>query len=182
MPVSDADINATIANLTRIVADMVRLQRLSGARPGEITAIRPMDVDRSLQVWAYRPDAHKTEHHERHRVIFFGPKAQKILSSYLDRAADKFCFSPQESEELRRSQARKRRRRIRTKAIDVDVQNLMQNAGLRNDTRQAAIDVRFKELAQKQESPSRLPIRFATRRGRRFERNMGLIPYPSLLV
>lgn len=50
MPVSDADINATIANLTRIVADMVRLQRLSGARPGEITALRPMDVDRHSEL------------------------------------------------------------------------------------------------------------------------------------
>lgn len=110
MPVSDAHIRAVIGNLTQIVADMVRLQRLTGARPGEITAVRPMDVDQSSTVWVYRPDSHKTEHHERDRVIFLGPKAQTILEKYLRREADAFCFSPRESEELRRAEASKRRK------------------------------------------------------------------------
>ena len=82
MPVKDSDIDATILHLTIVVGDMVRLQRLSGARPGEITSLRPMDIQRDGAVWAYRPDSHKTEHHERDRVVFFGPRAQQILKRY----------------------------------------------------------------------------------------------------
>ncbi|MEZ6128957.1 MAG: site-specific integrase [Planctomycetaceae bacterium] len=109
-PVADADVNATIPHLTAVLADMVRLQRLSGARPGEITSLRPMDVSCGARVWRFRPDSHKTEHHDRERIIFLGPRAQKVLAKYLDRAPDQYCFSPRESEELRRSELHRQRR------------------------------------------------------------------------
>jgi hypothetical protein len=37
------------------------------------------DVDRSVDVWIFTPESHKTAHLGPHRVIFIGPKAQAIL-------------------------------------------------------------------------------------------------------
>jgi integrase len=102
-PISDADIMATIEHLPQVVADMVQLQRLTGARPGEICEMRPGDVNRTADPWEYIPQSHKTEHHDRPRVIFIGPRAQKILLPYLLRPADSCCFSPREAESKRRA-------------------------------------------------------------------------------
>ena len=101
LPVDDATVEATLPHLGAVVADMVRFQRLTGCRPGEVCSIRPMDVDRSGDVWTYKPEHHKTEHHGRERLIFIGPKAQDILRPYLLRAAEAYCFSPAESEKQR---------------------------------------------------------------------------------
>jgi hypothetical protein len=60
-----------------------------------------MDIDRSGDVWQYRPTSHKTQHHDMERVVFIGPKAQDILRPYLLRPADACCFSPVESEKHR---------------------------------------------------------------------------------
>ena len=95
--VSDEVVSKTLPCLSRVVADMVRFQRLTGCRPGEVCQLRPMDVDRSQAVWRYRPASHKTQHHDMKRVIFVGPKAQEVLRPYLLRAADAYCFSPAES-------------------------------------------------------------------------------------
>ena len=76
---------------------MVRFQRLTGCRPGEVCQLRPMDLDRSGEVWQYRPASHKTEHHGRERIIFIGPKAQAVILPYLLRDAAAHCFSPAES-------------------------------------------------------------------------------------
>lgn len=98
-PVADEIVDQTLKHLpSPIVAAMVRLQRFSGARPGEVSSLRPIDVDRSGDVWTYKPYAHKNEHHERQRVIFFGPQAQAILLPFLDRPENDYCFSPKESE------------------------------------------------------------------------------------
>ncbi len=74
LPVDDATVEATLPFLSTVVADMIRFQRLTGCRPGEVCGIRPMDVDRSGEVWVYRPASHKTEHHGKERFIFIGPK------------------------------------------------------------------------------------------------------------
>lgn len=107
--VEDKIVDATLPHLPEVVADMVRLQRFTGARPGEICAIRPKDIDRSESVWLYRPDKHKTEHFEKDRGVVIGPKAQKILKPYLHRPADQYCFSPAESELRRRGLIAKQR-------------------------------------------------------------------------
>ena len=49
-PVDDATIEATLPFLPQVVADMVRLQRVTGMRPGEVCQLRPADVDRTGQV------------------------------------------------------------------------------------------------------------------------------------
>jgi integrase len=108
--VSDEAIEATLPHLPPIVASMVRLQRLTGMRPNEIVQIRPIDVNLEGDVWSYRPHEHKTEHHERDRIIFIGPQAQGILGPYLDREPEAYCFDPRESEKLRRIDQRRRRK------------------------------------------------------------------------
>jgi integrase len=109
LPVPDAIIDATLPFLPPTVADMVRLQRLTGARPGEVCQLRPCDLDRTKDIWSFRPASHKTQHHERTRVVFFGPKAQAILAPYLLRDTQAHCFSPAESERRRRAQRRSQR-------------------------------------------------------------------------
>lgn len=100
--VDDAVVDATLQILPEMIADMVRFQRLTGARPGEVCSLRPCDLDKSADVWIYRPSAHKTEHHEKDRLIAIGPKAQRLLGRYLACKVDSFCFSPAESERMRR--------------------------------------------------------------------------------
>jgi integrase len=97
-PVAESVVLATIPRLAPRVAAMVRLQLLTAARPGEVCAIRPRDVDRSdPSAWTYRPGSHKTQHHGRERVIVLGPRAIEVLQPWLDRDPDAYCFSPAEA-------------------------------------------------------------------------------------
>jgi integrase len=77
---------------------VVQLQLLTGARAGEITQIRPCDVNREGSVWVYRPLHHKTAHHGFERKVFIGPRAQQVLAPFLLRDQRTYCFSPAEAE------------------------------------------------------------------------------------
>lgn len=100
-PVEQATIDATIAKLPQVVADMVQVQRLTAMRPGELVRMRPADIDRSSEVWVYQPERHKNAYRGHQRSIALGPKCQAILLRYLARAADSCCFQPRDSEEKR---------------------------------------------------------------------------------
>ena len=54
--------------------------------------VRPCDLDRSDDVWIYRPESHKTEYHDRDRIILIGPQAQGVLLRYLARDAQSALF------------------------------------------------------------------------------------------
>ncbi len=109
-PISDTDVAATMEHLPAVVTDMVQIQRLTGARPGEVCDMRPADINRTANPWEFVPASHKTELHDRERVIFVGPKAQKILLPYLLRPADSYCFSPREAEGKRRAERHESRK------------------------------------------------------------------------
>jgi integrase len=83
--VPDDVIEKTLANAWpgSLMPDMVRLQRASGMRPGELLRLTPDAIDRTTDPWTYRPRRHKSQHHGRGRVVFFGPKAQAILGPIL---------------------------------------------------------------------------------------------------
>lgn len=100
-PVADEVVDATLPYLPEIVADMVVFQRLTGARPGEVCGLRPMDVDRSGLDWKWRPAHHKNSWRDADRIIMIGPRAKNILERYLLRDAAAYCFSPAESERKR---------------------------------------------------------------------------------
>jgi integrase len=92
---------------------MVQVQRYTGARPGEICAMRVGEIDRSTEVWTCTPSTHKTAHHGHSRVIFIGPKAQEILSPFLLKLdPEAFVFSPAEAvREMRQRRSEERRTR-----------------------------------------------------------------------
>jgi len=113
-PAPEKSLQAAFSHVTPHVADMLRLQLLTGARPGEICRLCPGDIDRTGaalaaligeridlgRVWVYIPGRHKTAHHGHKRYIPIGPRAQQLLAPYLEgRAPDQFCFSPAESRE-----------------------------------------------------------------------------------
>lgn len=110
LPVEDTAVYATIGKLPAVVADMVRFQRLTGCRPGELLAIRPCDVDTSGDVWVYTPESHKMEHRGRERRVFVGKQAQDVLRPYLLRDHEAYCFSPVDSERKRHEEMRARRK------------------------------------------------------------------------
>jgi len=109
LPVADEVVEQTVKHLPPVVHDMVMLQRLLVCRPSEVCSIRPGDLNRDHDVWIYRPQSHKCEHHELPRTVFVGPRAQAILQPYLLRAEDSCCFQPAESEVRRRRRLRKSR-------------------------------------------------------------------------
>lgn len=104
LPVDRAIVDATLPHLPPIVADMVRVQLLTGCRPGEVCLLRGADVTRPWQtfdgvaVWLFRLSKHKTAWKGGERNVPLGPRAQAILLPYLDsRDANAYCFSPAES-------------------------------------------------------------------------------------
>lgn len=107
--VADEIVEKTLPHLSKVVADMIRFQRLTGCRPGEARMLRPCDVDTSGDVWRYVPESHKTEHHDKQRVIFIGPRGQDVLRPYLLRPSESRCFSPSDSERKRRREVHERR-------------------------------------------------------------------------
>jgi integrase len=109
-PVGDEVVDMTLPYLPEIVADMVRLQRLTGARPGEVCRLRPMDIDRSGGDWKWVPPQHKNSWRDADRVIMIGPRARKLLERYLLRDSAAYCFSPVEAER-KRSRLRRLARR-----------------------------------------------------------------------
>jgi len=96
-PVEDQTVEATLVELSEVVAGMVRFQRLTGCRPAEVCALRPCDLDRSGEVWVFTPASHKTEQ----RLIPVGPRAQALLFKYLARDGETHCFRPCDSEAKR---------------------------------------------------------------------------------
>ncbi len=109
-PVPDEHVEPVLPVVSKQVAAMITLQRLTGARPGEVIQLRPCDIDRSGNVWIFRPSKHKTKYRGRNREIYLGPQAQKILTPFLDRAPDSFCFSPAEAEADRHAERRRNRK------------------------------------------------------------------------
>jgi len=83
LPVLDEVIDRTLPHMPAIVADMTRVQRLTGMRPGELCAMTMGELEMVGKVWVYRPTHHKTEHHGKDRTVVIGPRAQLVLRRYL---------------------------------------------------------------------------------------------------
>lgn len=117
LPVPEADLAATLPQLGRVVRGLVEFQLLTGCRPGEAVIARPLDFERADRVevapghwletkgraWVYRPGsdagqygAHKNAWRGKRRLILVGPRAQHVLTPFLDRAPDAYLFSPLE--------------------------------------------------------------------------------------
>jgi integrase len=113
LPAVAEDINATLPYLPAPVRAMVELQRLTGCRPGEVMAMRAIDLSMTGPVWAYRPASHKTKHRGLDRVIFLGPQAQQVIKPFLTTNLEAYLFSPRayvEALHRRRAEQRKTKR------------------------------------------------------------------------
>ena len=109
-PVDPGLVEATMPHLSPTLQAMVRLQTLTGMRSGEVCILRPADLDRSGDVWEYRPAEHKNAHRGQERTVYLGPQAQDVLRPYLLRPADAFCFCPREAEARRRAEVSEHRK------------------------------------------------------------------------
>ena len=81
-PVPDADMEATLTRLSRNLADMVRVERLTGMRPNETCLLAWESIDTSRTPWVYRPAQHKTQWRGHVRAVLIGPRARAILEQY----------------------------------------------------------------------------------------------------
>jgi integrase len=72
-PVPEEHIEAVLPLVSAPIAAMIRVQYLTGMRPGEVMRIRGCEIDRSGAVWVYRPSRHKTLELGRSREIASSP-------------------------------------------------------------------------------------------------------------
>jgi integrase len=79
-PVDDAQVELVLPLVSRPVRAMIELQRLTGMRSGEVCQMRACDIDKSGDVWTYRPERHKTAYRGKERLVFLGPRAQQVLT------------------------------------------------------------------------------------------------------
>jgi integrase len=118
-PVADAAVEATLPFLTRPVRAMIRLQRLTGMRPGEACRLRACDLDTTGDTWVYRPPHHKTAHRGKTRVIALGPQAQAIVRLFLNLETQAHLFSPKAAVEgLRRDRRAARKTKVQPSQRD----------------------------------------------------------------
>jgi integrase len=103
-PADDGAVERTLRFLSPTVAGMVRFQRLTGCRPQDVCNLHPDRIDRSDEVWVYRPEQHKGAWRGQSREVYIGPKAQEVIAGRLDGG---HVFSPrrawQEESDRRRA-------------------------------------------------------------------------------
>ncbi len=109
-PVAVEHVEATIPFMPAMVQKMVKLQLLTGMRPGELVILRAADIDTTGTDWVYRPSTHKTKHIGKVREVPIGPRAKQILAPLLTVDLQAFIFSPATSEADRRAEAHARRK------------------------------------------------------------------------
>jgi integrase len=93
-PATEAQIAAVMPYLTPPVRALVELQLWTGCRPGEACAIRGCDLTMGDDVWEYRPESHKREHHGLERFILLGPHAKEVIRPWLRANLNAPLFSP----------------------------------------------------------------------------------------
>jgi integrase len=116
-PVPETFVERILPHVRPPVAAMVRLQLLTGMRPGEVVIMRAIDLDTTGKVWLYRPGSdqgthgtHKTAHRGQDRVIPVGPRGQEIIRQWLKPDLYAYLFSPRETMDALRVQQRRERK------------------------------------------------------------------------
>lgn len=95
VPVEDEAFEATMARCNPHVAAMARVQRLTGMRSGEVVVMRTGSIDRSGEVWVYRPEHYKGKTAGvKQKAVALGPKSQAVLAPWIARrpGASEYLF------------------------------------------------------------------------------------------
>jgi integrase len=95
-PVSDEHVQAILSHLSYPVQAMVKLQLLTGMRPGEVVKMRARDLRTSGDIWTYEPEGHKTEHLGKVRCVSIGPRSQAAIRPFLRADLQGYLFSPRD--------------------------------------------------------------------------------------
>jgi integrase len=82
-PVAVEIVEAALPYMLRQVRAMVELQLHTGMRPGEVMAMRAIDLNTTGSIWVYSPRHHKNRHRGTDRIIHLGPKSQEIVRPFL---------------------------------------------------------------------------------------------------
>jgi integrase len=115
-PVPEEHLAAVLPLLPPTVRVMAEVQKLCGCRPQDIVGMRADGIDRSGQVWEYRPLRYKTEHYndqndpDLERTIYIGPTAQRLLRPFIEAESTGYLFSPARSEETRNARKKEGRK------------------------------------------------------------------------
>jgi integrase len=109
-PVPAEHVEAVLPFVGRQIGAMLRLQLLTGMRPGEVVLMRGADLDTTGKLWLFNLAKHKTRLFGHDRKIYLGPKAQEVVKPFLKLDPSAYLFNPIDAEAERReklSQARK---------------------------------------------------------------------------
>lgn len=77
--VPDEIVKRTLPFLLPTIADMIKVQRITGMRPSEVCRMRSCDIEKGGEIWIYRPSKHKTQWKGRSRTSYLGAEEQEIL-------------------------------------------------------------------------------------------------------
>lgn len=168
-PVSASDVEATLAQLSPVVAAMVRLQRLTGMRPGEVCGMRAGDLSEEGAGFVYTLRSDKTDWRRsaaQKKRIPIGPRAWRVLFPYLaGKEPDDYVFTPAEALAAQREARRDARKTPETKQTrDRDAKRKPRTVAPcynRNSYRQAIVRA-AKRAGVPAWSPNRLRHLFAT--------------------
>lgn len=98
-PVPIEHVQATLPFLSPTVAAMVQVQYLCGMRPQDICGMTTGGIDRSKEIWIYRPEAHKNTHRGQSLAKAIPKAAQEILQPLLRSKPSEPIFSPLDSKQ-----------------------------------------------------------------------------------
>jgi integrase len=96
-PVPLVDVRKTATELSPVIRDMLRVLLGTGMRPSEVCRMRPCDIERSGDVWFYRPKRHKTANKGKAKSVPLLDDAKAAVTNYLNRPADAYLFNPAEA-------------------------------------------------------------------------------------
>lgn len=109
LPVEYKYVAAVLPHCSQVIKAMILLQWHTGVRSTNICDLTPSQIGRSgefSEVWKWTISDHKTDGLGEDLIIWIGPKAQEVVTPFLERASDQFCFRVEEStgRKMRRSE------------------------------------------------------------------------------
>ena len=112
--VNAATVAKTMPFLNRHLRAMVELQSLTGMRPGEVCRMKLAEIDRTTDLWTYRPSKHKSKHRGKSRVIMIGPRGRAVIEEFISGGSvvdpSGPLFSPKRAREERFAAMRAKRK------------------------------------------------------------------------